>query len=430
MKKTLILISALLLLGASSAFAQNYDKSAIPPYTLPDPLVMANGKKVRNVKAWEARKAEIQEMFQTEMYGRMPGDPEQIVLETLEEGGTTIAGFATRRQVRMWFNPDKTGPKIDWLIISPKYAKGPVPVVILLNYGGNQTVLADPEIVGYPKEEFWKDGVLPGEPGCLSGNPSADSILPVDLLISRGYALVTACYDQIAPDIDPGTDEEKELYAYTKVFDMWGPRDPQRTDNTTSLMAWAWGLRRGMDLIEKEPALDQSKVLLTGFSRLGKAALIAGAFDERFAVVAPVQTGGGGCPLQKHFYGENVQTMTTKFKHWYCRGYDKYAENEAALPFDQHMLMACIAPRAFLCLGFDNPWYDTEGEYLAVKAASPVWKKLYHRKGFPKVPWPDDLDTSAIGECLGYVRRPEGHGIGAYDWTWMLEFSDRNLGLK
>lgn len=424
MKKQHLFIMAFLLAGTIAAYAQNYDKSKIPAYTLEDPLQFVDGRKVRNAKAWELRRQEIQEIFQSEMYGRKPADPGTIVLETVEQG-TTLAGFADRRQIRMWFKEDKSGPKIDWLVLTPKFAKGPVPTVILLNYGGNHTVLPDEEILMFPGYELWKGGIVPGERGRLS-KPNEDSILPVSMILARGYAVVTACYEDVAPDIDPGTDEEKEMYAYKRVFDLWGPRDTSRLDNTTSLMAWAWGLMRGMDMIEKDSALDQTKVLVTGYSRLGKAALIAGAFDDRFAVVVPNQTGGGGAPLAKHYYGENIRTETTSFKHWYCRAYDKYADNEASLHFDQHLMLACVAPRALLIEGFDNPWYDTEGEFLAVKAASPVWKFL-GKKGVPDVTWPDDFDTKAIGPNLGYVRRNQEHGISAYDWTWMLDFADSNF---
>ena len=177
-------------------------------------------------------------------------------------------------------------------------------------------------------------------------------------------------------------------------------------------------------MIERDPAIDARRVVLTGCSRLGKAALIAGAFDERFPVVVPNQTGGGGVPLAKRNYGENITTETRAFTHWYCRAYDKYAGHEDMMPFDQHMLLACVAPRALLVEGFDQAWFDTRGEFLSLQAASPVWEMLTG-KGLPKVEWPDDYDTSAIGERLGYVRRNLDHGHSAHDWKWMLDFADK-----
>ena len=239
------------------------------------------------------------------------------------------------------------------------------------------------------------------------------------MILTRGYAFVTACYADISPD--PTAEQDK--YAYQRCFDLWPPRDPARDDNTTSLGAWAWGLMRGMDMIERDSLLDANRVVLTGSSRLGKAALIAGACDERFPVVVPNQTGGGGVPLAKRNFGENITTEVKAFTHWYCPAYKKYAGHEDIMPFDQHLLLACVAPRALLVEGFNEPWFDTKGEFLAVKAASPVWEK-FCKTGLPKVEWPDNFDTSAIGPSLGYVRRSEKHGHSAQDWTWMLDFAD------
>ena len=117
-----------------------------------------------------------------------------------------------------------------------------------------------------------------------------------------------------------------------------------------------------------------------------------------------------------------------KFAHWYCADYAKYAEDPARmLPFDQHLFLACIAPRALLVEGFCSKWFDPKGEYLAVKAASPVWELLCGM-GLPEVGEPGDYETSAIGRHLGYVRRTEAHGISAYDWMWMMDFANAAWG--
>ena len=326
----------------------------------------------------------------------------------------------------MWFRSDKTGPKVDWLIITPRYAKEAAPTIIFLNYNGNQTLLEDKEILltdGWIRDEEGMSvnhKAIESTRGYYAGQ-SSDSVYPIGMLIAQGYAVVTACYGEISPD--PTGEEAQDKLAYTNIFDLWAPRDNSRDDNTTALGAWAWTLMRGMDMIEQDPRLDSKRVLLTGYSRLGKAALIAGAFDVRFPVVVPVQTGGGGCPLAKRFYGENVAIMTKAFTHWYCKAWKKYAGKEQTMPFDQHLFLSCIAPRALLVEGFDEGWFDTKGEFLALQAASPVWEKLC-KKGLPKVDWPDDYDTKAIGKYLGYVRRSEKHGISAYDWKWMIDFAE------
>ena len=121
-------------------------------------------------------------------------------------------------------------------------------------------------------------------------------------------------------------------------------------------------------------------------------------------------------------------TEIHEFPHWYCRAYAKYAPDPARLlTFDQHLLLASIAPRPVLVEGMtDSPWMDTEGEFLACKAAAPVWKFL--GKGtMPDVEYPDNFSEAAIGPQFGYVRRPQTHGISGYDWNWMLDFADRQL---
>ena len=121
---------------------------------------------------------------------------------------------------------------------------------------------------------------------------------------------------------------------------------------------------------------------------------------------------------------QNIATEMRMFRHWYCKAYKKYERNPARLlTFDQHLLVAAVAPRKLLIAGFDNPWFDTEGEFLACKAASPVWEFL-GKKGLPAVSFPADFETSAIGEYLGYYRRSEQHGIAAFDWLQLLEFTN------
>ena len=113
---------------------------------------------------------------------------------------------------------------------------------------------------------------------------------------------------------------------------------------------------------------------------------------------------------------------TKAFPHWYCPAYRRYAGDEASLPFDQHWLLACVAPRALLVQGFDEDWFDARGEFLACRAASPAWE-LLGLPGLPPGDFPDDFDESRIGPRLGYVRRGGRHGLSAYDWNWTLNFA-------
>ena len=409
----------------------NYDPLKIAPYELEDPLVFCDGRKVADAAGWAERRQEILGIFAREMYGQPPPPPEAVVTELADEKIGAAAGFAVRRQYRMWFKADKSGPCVNWILWLPRYAKNPVPVISFLNYKGNHELVPDADV---PVCTAWVRGCAShrsdeGLRGRMQ-DPECDAVFPLGMILARGYAVMSACYAEISPDPDRAgwaDDADKfpqATFAYKGVFDLWGERDSRRLDNPTALGAWGWALSRGLDLAERIPEIDANRSVVTGYSRLGKAALLAAARDERFAVCVPNQTGGGGAPLAKRDYGENVSTENTNFIHWYCPAYAKYAADPArTLFFDQHLLLACVAPRALLVEGFDEPWFDTEGEYLAVKAASPVWEFL-KGGGMPNVDFPPDFDTSAIGRHLGYVRRCEKHGISAYDWQWLLDFSD------
>ena len=154
---------------------------------------------------------------------------------------------------------------------------------------------------------------------------------------------MSACYCEMSPDVDVRQGDD-EAFAYTGLFELWPKRDPDATDNITAIGAWAWGLSRGLDLAFTIPEIDAAKSVATGCSRLAKTPLLACSRDERFAVCVPNQTGGGGVPLAKRDYGENVSTANRAFTHWYCTAYAKYAkEPHKTLTFDQHLLLACVA---------------------------------------------------------------------------------------
>ena len=404
----------------------NYDETKVFPYEIADPLTFADGTKVKSADDWRKRRMEILDIFAKNMYGAEPPKPEAVVTECFESG-LTLGELAVREQIRMWFKKDRTGPYIDWLIVRPRHATGPVPVVLRLNYYGNHEFLSDPEVLpphGWVDGRGTKDRKSDGSTRGYLRNTQCRTPHPADEILARGYAFMTACYGDISPDPDWKKDDMEKL-PYTGVFGLWGERDEKRTDNPGALGAWAWAMSRALDYIETDSALDAKRVVATGCSRLGKAALLAAARDERFAVCVPNQTGKGGVPLTKRFFGENVDRMIEMFPFWFCKEFRKYVDNESSMPFDQHMLLACVAPRALLVQGFNRPWFDPKGEYLSCKAASCVWEFL----GRPGMPGdgeePADFSTEAVGPYLGYVRRPGLHGISGYDWKWMLDFADR-----
>ena len=373
----------------------NYDEAKAGElgrdYSLEDPLAFANGRKLKDASEWPARRKEILALFGREVYGKMPPKPESLVVEMVSEK-LTEDRFALERRYRMWFRADKTGPIIDWVVFIPKYAKHPCPVILHLNYKGN-------DVVASGKTNHY--------------------LLPLDGFTARGYAFMSAKYTQITSD---GAKRGGDFF--DGVCELWGNRDPKRADNPGTLIIWAWGLCRGLDLAERIPEIDAKRNVVTGSSRLGKAALLAAAYDERFKVCVPNQTGAVGVQLMKRDYGESLAGQRLSLAHWYCRAVWKYADDPRSQPFDQHLLLACVAPRALLLECYHKRWFDPKGEFMAAKAASPVWEFLTGRGlGLDEMPPP--YDDVAVRPPFGYVRRTECHGLSAYDWKWTLDFADK-----
>ena len=405
---------------AVSARPPNYDESKIAPYTLPDPLTFVDGTKLTSPDQWPKRRSEILSIFENQMYGLIPPPPAVMRLETIESSDI-LGGRATRKQLRMWFRNANTGPKIDWILFIPKNAPGPVPAYIGFNYYGNQEIDPDPAI------RVCEGWLRNNEKHFITDHHASEKSRgldpkswPFETLITRGYALATACYGDIAPD-------DKDLYT-NGVHVLFPPSKPGVGNDTTVIAAWAWALMRGMDMLEKEPAIDTKRVAAVGCSRLAKTALLAGAKDDRFAVVIPNQTGGGGVPLAKRDYGENVSTQNEMFPYWFCGNFRQYSDNEAAMPFDQHMLLAACAPRRLYVSSFPGKWFDPYGEFLSMKAAEPTWKFLGH-PALPATEWPAEMQP-AIGSHLAYHRRPFEHGIATYDWHCYLAFTDQAFGMS
>lgn len=442
--KMVLLVVGVLAASGAVARPPNYDEAKVAPYTLEDPLTFADGRKLKDPSEWPARRAEIVRIFEREMFGRTPPPPEAVVTELFEEG-VTLDGLGIRRQYHMWFRKDKTGPRVDWILFLPNRITGlasrrekgrlvcenaeKCPVILFLNYRGNHELATDPEI---PVQQGW---CRHGKAYAIENNRASEktrararrtdtsSPFPLETVLARGYAVMSACYCEMSPDVDVRQGDD-EAFAYTGLFELWPKRDPDATDNITAIGAWAWGLSRGLDLAFTIPEIDAAKSVATGCSRLAKTPLLACSRDERFAVCVPNQTGGGGVPLAKRDFGENVSTEMASFPHWYCRAYAKYVDNEQAMAFDQHLLVASIAPRPVLVEGFNSGWFDTKGEWLACVAASPAWEFL-GRPGLPKGDFPANFDTRCIGPYLGYVRRGGQHGMTGYDWNWLLDFADR-----
>ena len=314
-------LTAVLLLscGTQDAFAQypgaNYDESKVGTFTLPDPLVAADGSKVTDAKTWrEKRRPEVLELYRSQVYGRSPAAPATLVYERGKADAAALGGKATRQEIRIFPTGKKDGLSFTVLLYLPNGATGPVPVFLGANFDGNHTIWNDPGITIAP-QWTWDDKtktetlVTPGP----DTRGQSTGRWPVETILARGYALATIARADVEPDYATGW-----KHGMRAALSPQGANTAWKADDWGAMGAWAWALSRALDYLETEKAVDAKRVALIGHSRLGKAALWAGAQDERFAIVISNDSGEGGAALARRNFGETVKAINANFPHWFC----------------------------------------------------------------------------------------------------------------
>ena len=375
-----------------------YDEEKVPGYTLPDLLAGT-----RTVKDWEKkRRPELVKLFEEEMFGSVPGKPAGLHFRVRDNEPAALEGLATRRQVRIFFDAEESMYE-DLVLYIPNNRKGPAPAFLGVNFFGNHTIDPDPGILLPDSLRYRKDFVL-------TPRGSQQQRWPLREILSRGYAVATFCCEDVVPDADGYAGIRSYYEGYS-----WG-----------ALAAWGWGLSRALDYLETEADVDAARVAVFGHSRMGKTAVWAGARDTRFAMVVSNASGCGGAALSRRRFGETVRRINTHFPYWFCENFHKYGDNESMLPFDQHELLALIAPRPlYVESGSEDRWSDPHGEFLGLSHASPVYQ-LYGYEGFTPSEWPAVEHPVTKGRT-GYHIRSGRHEILLYDWLQYLSFADRFL---
>ena len=377
----------------SGKTSDNYYEEKVPDYTLPPLLVTQEGEKVKTRNGWcNVRRPEILELFRENIYGRVPSTPYEQTFKVVSEDPNAMEGRATLKQVEITVASGGKSLVIHLNFFIPNSAKKPVPLFLLINNRGPAVVNLTRQV----KSEFW----------------------PAEDVIARGYGIAVFNNSDLDPD---SFDDYKD--GIHGVLD----RGERQGDSWATLSAWAWGASRCMDYFETDTWVDSKKIALLGHSRGGKTALWAGAQDERFALVISNESGAGGAALARRRFGETVTVMNnSSIFYWFCSNYKKYSNNEDALPVDQHMLLALIAPRAlYIACADEDLWGDPKGSYLSLYHALPVYQLLKTHSTLPEIMPP--LDTPVVSGNVGFHIRNGGHNMLLKDWNWFMDFADKTF---
>jgi hypothetical protein len=412
--------------GASGSSPETYNEANANPYpNLPDPLTLKNGQKIATAAQWRTRRRrEILEDFQREIYGRTP---KHVPTVTWKIGSTTTGSngdiaVVTKQLVGHVDNSSYPDVIVDIqaTLSTPANAAGPVPVII--QFGGgvpSQTAVPPPPNPCLPP------GAAPPSfprPPAMSGPTWQQQVL------ARGWGYANLTPSSVQADCGAGLT--------SGIIGLVNKGQPRSLTDWGALSAWGWGASRLLDYLETDKAVDARRVGIQGHSRYGKAALVAMAFDERFAIGYISSSGHGGAKLHRRKYGETIENVASSFYHWMAGNYLKYTARWDTMPVDSHELIALCAPRpVFLSAGNGpgpvNPdgtvqgndaWVDPKGSFLAAVGAGPVYR-LLGKKDLGTTEFPP-IDTALIDGDLGFRQHTAGH-TPEPTWPTFLTFAER-----
>lgn len=399
------------------------EPDALPSHpALPDPLITMLGLPVKTPENWtKLRAPELRALFEHYMYGRRPVQVHGLEGKVIREDKAALGGKATLREVLV---SAKYLREIHLLMVIPNERPKPVACFIGMNFNGNYALLDDPLI----QTPAWVPQTFPGAPAhtaAEAGRGKERNVWALDQAIDRGYAVATFFSGDVMHDDRETTPEQ---------WSKWMP-EIFGADSAT-IMAWGWGFSRMLDYVQTVPEIDAKRIAIVGHSRNGKAALLAGAFDERFALVIPTQAGCGGTapsrlpaellnPPDGKLIHETIKRINTAFPHWFCTNFKAFNDAPDKLPFDQHCLIALCAPRpVLLSCATDDQWANPRGQFEMLKAADPVYR-LIAGDGLGATEMPEV--GRLLDSRLGYYLRPGKHSMTREDWKVWLDYADKWL---
>ena len=387
---------------------------------MPDVLTTSDGRKVTTPAEWTKRRAEMRRVLEYYAVGLAPPPPgnvrgREIAAETVADGQVkyrlVALSFGPRQQLTLnigIFTPEKGGPFPAVILPAgtppgatplPRQPPGP-------NQGRGENVLL---IVGRGAAAGTATPAPAAVPGQAGAVPTAEELARRHAeLFRRGYALVVFNNNDCAEDTTLRNDDGSWAFRNSRFY----PAHPGYDWGV--LAGWAWGVSRIADYLETDRSIDKSKLIVTGASRSGKAAMIAAAFDERL-MGAPVVTGGGGIGAYRWSGAgrggrEGLGEMMNKYPNWFSPHLHEFWGQTDRLPFDAHWFLALAAPRPFIALEGDT---DNVSLPNAVKqsilAARPAYELLKAK------------------DRLGVNYAHHGHAFTADDWSALLDFADKHL---
>jgi hypothetical protein len=383
-------VIALLLACALAQGAPYPPDPEMPAYTLPDPLTTLDGRKIATADEWKTlRRPEVLELFRKHVYGRVPANPYEKSFKVVRQDPAAMGGAATLKQIEITISRGAKTLAINVVLFVPNRAPKPAPTFLLICNRGLENI--DP--TREKKSEFW----------------------PAEEVLARGYAIAAFHNADVDPDKHDGfKDGIHGLLDGERPNDAWG-----------TIAAWAWGASRVMDYFETDQDIARDRVAVIGHSRGGKTALWAGAQDERFGLVISNDSGCTGASLSRRVFNgrESVARINKNFPHWFCETYKTYADREAALPVDQHLLIALIAPRAVaVASASQDRNADPRGEFLSIVAAEPVYRLFGRGLGTDRMP---AIGGVIHGDAVHYHLRQGPHNLVLLDWQAYLDFADK-----
>ncbi|HVG27275.1 MAG TPA: hypothetical protein VM865_06695 [Acidobacteriaceae bacterium] len=384
----------------------NYDESKANPYPkLPDPLVLENGKRVTSAQMWwKVRRPQIVELFDREVYGRMPAHTPAVRWEVTGTKNGEDAGVPTITKTVVGHVDNTAYPRVtvdmQMELTTPAKAMGPVPVILQLGFLGP----------------------MPRRPGAPPPPPAPPGPTWQQQLLAKGWGYAILVPASVQADNGAGLTEG--------IIGLCNHGQPRKLDDWGALRAWAWGASRALDYFATDKAVDAKQVGITGHSRYGKAALVAMADDPRFAIGYISSSGEAGAKLSRRNWGEIVENITgVQEYHWMAGNFLRYGGPKGwnDLPVDAHELIALCAPRPVFLSGGIPPgdaWADAHGIFMAAVGADAVYR-LLGAKGLESETFPA-VETPDIGGDLAFRQHAGGH-TPAPNWPTFITFASRYL---